>query len=45
MQIMRELSEAMEAHRHKESICTFVSLPSDFILPKMDEIKDTFELK
>jgi len=44
MQIVSELSEAMEAHRQGKYM-SFVSLPPNFTLPKMDEIKDTFEVE
>ena len=44
MQIVSELSEAMEAHRQGK-YTSFVSLPPNFTLPKMDEIKDTFEVE
>ena len=44
MQVVSEVSEAMEAHRLGKYM-SFVSLPLDFILPKMDEIKDTFEVE
>ena len=44
MQVVSEVSEAMEAHRLGKYM-SFVPLPSDFILPKMDEIKDTFEVE
>lgn len=44
MQVVSELSEAMEAHRQGKYM-SFVPPSSDFILPKIDKIKDTFEVE